>query len=210
MPISLRACLVVTFLGVLAHGAEVTSTASAQQAAAPDAKNLVLQRSDVPPGFPRTEARYTSNARLARRNKIPLSKVESWGRISGYTVSYERPVSDLAVPSTRGPIAIISTVSVHRAPGGAHAAFLWGSSAFLRQGSGSLKKTSIDAQLGDESGVFTGTVTQGKFLFRLFIVEWRENRSLAVATTLGVDGKLKVQGVLALARRQQIYLRKVR
>jgi hypothetical protein len=199
-----RACLVIA-LAVLAEPG-VVSSALTRQAADPDAKKLVLQLSDVPRSFIRSEGDYRSNAELARRSKIRLSKVESWGRIGGYTVKYDRPgTSGSSLP--RGPLFIISTVSVHRASTGAHRAFVWGSSEFSRRGS---KTVRTGARLGDESQVFTSPIKEKGVVFRLFAVQWRESRFVATASVLGADGKVTVESALGLARRQQIRLRKVR
>ena len=195
---SMRLCFVVVAVAVSAHAGGLTSRALGGQAANPDAKKLVLQLSDVPRGFARTLGSYRSNIYIARKNKIPLSKVESWGRINGYTVEYERR-------GVSGPLVIISTVSVHRAAPGAHTAFLWANAELVKRGSRVVHTSA--ARLGDESQVFTRREKADR-VYRIFLVEWRESRFVATATVIGVEGKLTVKSALTLASRQQARLRK--
>jgi hypothetical protein len=164
--------------------------ATAASGSTVDARLLVLQQSDAPPGFrvDRHSTRYWPNAAVVRRDPRSRKLVTRSGRVTGYSVTYEK-----------GAAAIVSTAHLFRDGAGAHVFFSAAdaqqralNAERIRRGGRAFRREPV--ALGDEASSYRSTTRP-----RFTLVLWRAGRTVASVSTwsLGRDR------TIALARLQQ-------
>jgi hypothetical protein len=189
-----RALAVGAVLGLLA--------ASAVSAAIPTTSRMVLQVSDLPPGFlvVQGETGPYTNADVLRDFGPALGpKLRSWGRVIGYRAFYRQ--RDPASGVLPGVIGFGASVALYRSARGAHA-------ALVDRASGCRNKafTIIGLDGYRPVGPDTLVCTRGKRIgtarARIFLVQWRDCRATGGVYVVALQGAVTPLAALTGARKQ--------
>jgi hypothetical protein len=154
-------------------------------------EQLVLQPDDLPRVFVRFgEGRQISADSPGGGRADPTR----FGRVEGWIARYRRP----GAPQAGGPQVIVSRADLFGSVTGAEDDF---EAARAELANGGLGWSPIDEPgLGDES--FAATVVQTGGI-RYYQVFWRDDNATAALDVNGFEGKLALEDVLELARKQQ-------
>jgi hypothetical protein len=163
---------------------------------------LVLRGSDVGPAFSGQGA-AVSNADAARGAPPGFAAtLARWGRVDGYQVDFTRRVG--AGTLQDGPIAVKSSASAYRGPGGAHLAFLYATRHLVPAGYVPLP---LGFGVGDEARqwVSQGASSLGAML--QYVLTWRERTVDASIVVTGRVGVVSAGDLAPFARRQDARIR---
>lgn len=156
-------------------------------------RGTVLQPADLPPAFIRfDEGRQV----MADNPGGSRADPERFGRRDGWKARYRRP----GTQQTPGPLVIESRVDLFDSSGGAD--------DDLEAARGDLEEGELEWQpidepgLGDES--FAATLLDGAV--RHYRVYWRQDNVMAFLNVNGFEGRLALEEVLELARKQEARL----
>lgn len=153
---------------------------------------LVLQRTDLPPGF----AAFYVGPQLSADQTGARSDPKRFGRSGGWIGRYHRGGS----PKTKGPLVVASRVDLFKDAGGAKRDFELYPAQLEQAGA---KQIDV-GKLGDQAlGVLV--VGTGAVTVRNYAIAWRERNATAELELNGF--KLTLPGALALARKQEARLR---
>jgi len=167
----------------------------------PTVSRMVLQASDLPPGFVvvrKGTGPYT-NRDVIRDFPALAAKLRRLGRITGYKAFYRQ--RDPARGALPGVFAFGASVTLYRAARGAHAAL------DLRAG-GCRSNAFTIIGLGGHRPVGPDTLvcTRGKRIgaapVRIFLVQWRNRRATGGVYVVAVEGAVTPVAALTAARKQ--------
>jgi hypothetical protein len=153
---------------------------------------LVLQPTDLPPGF----AAFYQGPQLSADQTGPQSDPKRFGRTGGWIARYNRGGS----PKTRGPLVVASRVDLFKDSGGAKRDFQLYPAQLDQVGA---KKVDVES-LGDQ-GFGVVALRTGAVDVRSYAIAWREHNATAEVELNGF--KLTLTEALALARKQELRLR---
>ena len=158
---------------------------------ADELKSMVLQRADMP-GFVQFD-----EGRQGTADQPPGARNDPtrFGREGGWKARYRRPGS----ATSAGPLVVESRADAFGDADGA-ADELAAHREALAEG---LRLTDDRPGLGDESFVATGTQGSGRFAVRFYLVGWRDQNATASVFANGFEGKVTLEQVVELARKQQ-------
>jgi hypothetical protein len=158
---------------------------------ADELESLVLQQADMP-GFVRFD-----EGRQGIADQPPGARNDPtrFGREDGWKARYRKPGG----ADTPGPLVVESRVDAFGDSDGA-ADELAAHREALAEG---LRLTDGRPELGDGSFVATGTQGRGRFAVRFYLVGWRDENATASVFANGFEGKLALEQVVELARKQQ-------
>ncbi len=156
-------------------------------------KNLVLQPGDVPRVFVRFDE---GRQGLAEAPGGSRGQQDRFDRLEGWKARYRRA----GTRQTKGPLVISSLVDVFESTGGAGDDFEALRTDLLE---GDLKWQPVDApHLGDEAVAMTLTEGSGQTEVTYFVIAWREDNVVASLDANGFGGKITLDDVVSLARKQ--------
>jgi hypothetical protein len=161
-----------------------------------DLKALVLQPADLP-GFERFSEGVQGRA---EQPGGVTGDPGRFGRVEGWQARYRRA----GTARTSGPLVVESRADLFESSGGAEDDL-----AGLEQDAKAQRETRVLAQepkLGDDG--FAATILQpagvpGARGVRFYLVAWRQGNITASVFVNGFEGRLGLEGALALARKQQ-------
>ena len=175
---------------------------SAPATAAPrDPSRLVVQTTDLGPGFSKAQGRMRPNALVARESGVPLATLKRWGRVSGYEAVYARPVD----PTTaqRGAATVTAAVSLYRDAAGLRAAHAASVERFARLARPRPKPLPAPGRFGAGARMWETRFMQDGVRVVTYTIIWRERGALSHLTVAGLAGRLGAKDAVAIARRQQ-------
>jgi hypothetical protein len=155
-------------------------------------KQLVLRQSDLKGPFSAVVDGPTAGLDVQGTQRTDLHRFDRRG---GWVIRLHRP----GTKSTRGPLVVASTVDVFGASGGAKKDLDLFRAQLSRVPGGHPVAV---PKLGDEAAGMTST-QPGGITFRAFTIVWRERNAVASVTANGFEGRLSLQDVLRLAKRQE-------
>jgi hypothetical protein len=151
---------------------------------------LVLQPEDLPPVFDRFDEGRQAIADNPGGSRAAPTR---FGRRDGWKARYRRA----GTPRTNGPLVVESRADLFESSSGADDDL---EAARSDLAEGELKWQPIDEPgLGDES--FAATLVQGRV--RYYHVYWRVDNVVAFVDVNGFEGRLALEEVLELARKQE-------
>ena len=155
--------------------------------------DLVLQKGDLPPVFELFDEGRQVRADLSTG---PRADPARFGRVEGWKARYRRA----GTPQTGGPLVVESRVDLFDSSGGADDEL---EAHKLEQEEAEGTRLLRTPVLGDEA--FAATLTQPgvSSIVRFYLVAWREGDVAASLFVNGFEGKLTLEQVLGLARKQQ-------
>lgn len=176
---------------------------SALAGSTPALSRMVLQASDLPPGFSiiRSLSGSSTNSDVIRMEGRAIApKLKRWGRISGYRAFYRQ--RDPVNGKLPGVLAFGAGVALFRTARGAHA-------ALAEPGYGCRDKAFTIIGLGGNRPVGSDTLVctspekiRGVRRARVFLVQWRNGRAAGVVDVLTVEGAVTPLAALTGARKQ--------
>jgi hypothetical protein len=163
---------------------------------------MVLQVSDLPPGFVviRKETGPKTNSDVIREHgRAFAKKLRRWGRITGFAAVYQQ--RDPNRGSLPGVLDFGASVALWRTAQGAHAALTDPSLGCRHTGF-----TIIGLAGHRPVGPDTTVCTTGKRIkgvrTRMFIVQWRNGRATGVVFVIAIEGAVTAQAALTGGYRQ--------
>jgi hypothetical protein len=161
---------------------------------------LVLNRPDLPAGFlvNSSQTGPVSNEQVASgRPDNYVARLEEWGRVEGYSRQFTRRAS------VRGPLAgadtIDSVASLYEDQEGAGESFASGVREYPRVGFAPAGRIDV----GDGTGrAFRGTNELAGEIVEYVILTWRRGRVIANVVTSGSPGRVELDALRTLARKQ--------
>jgi hypothetical protein len=163
-----------------------------------DLRRLVLQPADLPRVFRQFDAGELGSSDI---RPGPREDPLRFGRQTGWKARYSRSGS----PETRGPLVIESRVDLFGDEEGADddlEAYRSELEATVKQ-IGPTERQLPDAEIGEEAVLFSAIQGSGQRAVRFYALAWREANVTASLVVNGFDGRVFVEDVLRLARKQQ-------
>ena len=165
------------------------------QPAPPDTKAMVLQLSDLPHGFGRSQGVYVTNAYLDRVSAVNKD-YEKLGRLAGYRVTYRRV-------GISGVLGVDAFASIYRSSSGAHDSYTQSLAGAVQDGGPTFRWLPLRPRLGSETRVYVVTELQSGMRVDYYTIAWRHGRVFAEVIGGGVSGRITLAQVAALARKQE-------
>jgi hypothetical protein len=163
-----------------------------------DLRRLVLQPEDLPPVFTQFDAGELGRSDIRAG---PREDPSRFGRETGWKARYSRSGS----AATAGPLVIDSKVDLFGDEEGADRD-LEAYRAELEATVERIGKTGRRlpaAEVGDEAVLFTATQGSGRRAVRVYALAWRQANMTSSLVVNGFEGRVVVDDVLRLARKQQ-------
>ena len=168
---------------------------------ATELRSLVLQPSDLPPGFFRFDEGELS---VPDMPVGPRGDPQRFGRQGGWKARYRQPPS--ASPS--GLQVVSSTVDLFATPEGTKRELAaYGQELEAERKAGSRRWEPLESpRLGDEALASTRLQRGGQKPIRYYTIAWRIRNVTAEVVVQGFDGEVSLDDALALARKQQEHI----
>lgn len=181
----------------LAMAAFAAAALSGDAVSAPvvtDPKALVLQPRDLPTGFARTSGRYVSNAQVNREGAVKRDFAKL-GRLRGYEAIFQKQAS-------KGIILVTSRAATYKTAAGARESMTITVRSAEATRQFRFRRLRV-AKIGDETRLYTLTVTEEGMKVDQFFLIWRSERVLSAVIHSAPAGTADPASVVALARKQQ-------
>jgi hypothetical protein len=175
--------------------ASIPAAGAGVQPAPPDTKGMVLQLSDLPHGFDRSEGVYVTNAYLDRVSGVKKD-YEKLGRLAGYRATYRRA-------GISGVLGVDAFASIYRSTSGAHDSYAQTLAGAVQNGGPTFRWLPLRPRLGSEARVYVVTERQSGMRVAYYTIAWRRGRVFAEVIGGGVWGRITLAQVAALARKQE-------
>jgi hypothetical protein len=197
---------VVALAGGVREATSAPARAHTDRSRAPDARQLVLEQSDLPVDFVRAASGYTSAADIARATGAPVQAVQSLHIVSRYAVVFTRNGATVSTPTV---IAIGSAATVLTSALAAHVVLkevAYGARAGLSILGGAqppFTRVALGLRIGDETFCNKGWYSGSPARLPAYFLYWRAGRVMATVITIGSTRTAPVALLRHLAMRQQ-------
>jgi hypothetical protein len=162
---------------LLAAGVVTLPGIPVQAAGSASLKTVCLGRSDLPSGFALSQAKYVSNAQMAKAVNVPAAQFKKHGRINGY--------EELFVKHTlKGVNSVGCAIYQYSSAAGS----LWDFQHSVSQDLTRAKRTS-GPKLGDASITMTTTQGSGSQKLRFFLIDFHKGK---YDLSLGISGYSRI------------------
>jgi hypothetical protein len=160
---------------------------------------MVLRLNDLPVGFERVSGHYSSNAQAAKESAATtLSDYLRWGRINGYEAEFRRS-------AIVGLIQVTSSASTYRTALGAGRSLRDSYRSVTTEPK--FHRLSIGRTIGNDSRFYSFTMKKSGFAVIVYAVIWRWKTVKASLFAGGIEGTVRPEVAVALARKQQSRIR---